>query len=137
MEREIKFAKYLTEDKIKTFLEGTGCVHINKNKKLHIKVGKHEIIVVGGALIEKYQPEEKRGTSPVYKELNFMCILNDFQCKLTIAGNSIMSQNRKLLFKRKYAEFLLSCLPEDLKEKFVHEYNTHIKEVVKSAVPQE
>lgn len=114
MVQEIKYAKYLTEENIMQFLESTGCVSVNKNKPLHIKFGKHEIIVVGGALIDKHKTTEAK---PDYKEISFMCILNDFQCDLTMAGSISMPNSRKFMFKRKYAEFLLSQLPENLKSK--------------------
>ena len=124
MDREIKFAKYLTKENIMQFLESSDCIRINKNKPFYTKFGKHEIIVVGGALIEKHKTLDVK---PDYKELSFLCILNDFQCDLTMAGSISMPNSRKITFKRKYAKFLLSQLPENLKSKYVQAYNANVK----------
>jgi len=127
MNHEIKYAKYLTEQDVLNFLESTGQVRVNRKKPSHMKVGKHEIILIGGALVERYRSPEERGIAPVYKELNFMCILNDFECKLTMAGNSTMNHSRKFIFKRKFAECVLQHLPENLKENFIQAYNSQLK----------
>ena len=125
MNKEIKFAKYLTDESIVKFLESTGRVRVNKNKKPHIKAGKHEIIVVGVALVEKYKSNE-HAKAVEFKESNFMCVFDDFKFKLTMAGNSTMNHCRTFLFKRVYAEFLLSQLPENLKEEYIQAYNAQV-----------
>ena len=126
MQQEIKYAKFLDEQKMVEFLESTGRVRINKNKKTYIKFGKHEVIAVGGTLLEKHKLTE-RGKSAEHKESNFMCVFNDFQCKLTMAGNGTMNHCRNFLFKRTYAEFLLKQLPDNLKEEYIAAYNAQAK----------
>ena len=126
MAQEIKYAKYLKEKDIVEFLEGAKHMSINTHKQSHMTVCKHEIILVGTAFLGKPNTSLANDKG-LYKEKPYLCIINDYECNVSVGGNTSMSHARDYTFRRSFAEFLSQRIPDELRAEYMLAYNSHVQ----------